>query len=81
MTVASKKRIPKIDNASTMQPVQMPTSGQVHVRVQTDIEQAELVVNGQMYGPISVGDAMMLKFSPGEHRFEVHADGELRVHA
>ena len=48
----------------------------VEVTVQTESEGADLLVNGEAYGPLKKGKATTLKFLPGAYRFELNVDGD-----
>jgi hypothetical protein len=48
----------------------------VEVRVRAALDEGELFVNGQSYGPFRVDEAILLRLIPGSYHFEAReADG------
>jgi len=51
----------------------------VEVKVRTSLDGGELYVNGRSYGPMRLGQAVVLRLLPGSYRFEALETGGTRV--
>jgi hypothetical protein len=50
---------------------------QVEVTVVSDLQDAELMLNGEARGPLTPGVPLQLLLAPGAYRFEAHAHGSI----
>ncbi|MBN1654110.1 MAG: Stp1/IreP family PP2C-type Ser/Thr phosphatase [Deltaproteobacteria bacterium] len=65
------------EKRSSNQPAEAVASDVVNVRVRSDIEDANLHINGELRGPLSTSEDRIIGLRPGAYRFEARTSGNI----